>query len=138
MASSTEVWLIPGKDILGDGIVIEVPGFIVDVLKPRTHQFIPLSSLEKKSIAVEANVVMMCGCTISDGGIWDANQMEVRGIVKRNGQHFGEIELQLSSPNLFTGNLAVNQTGNYEIMVYAYQAESGNTGVDKINYIVTD
>ena len=25
--SSTQVWLIPGKDIVGEGLIIEVPGF---------------------------------------------------------------------------------------------------------------
>ena len=28
--SSTQVWLIPGKDIVGEGIIIEVPGFSVN------------------------------------------------------------------------------------------------------------
>ena len=28
--SSTQMWLIPGKDIVGEGIIIEVPGFFID------------------------------------------------------------------------------------------------------------
>jgi hypothetical protein len=28
--SSTQMWLIPGGDITGEGVVIEVPGFSVD------------------------------------------------------------------------------------------------------------
>lgn len=31
---STELWLIPGRDILGDGIILEIPGFIIDILNP--------------------------------------------------------------------------------------------------------
>ncbi len=28
--SSTQLWLIPGKDIIGEGVIVEVPGFSVD------------------------------------------------------------------------------------------------------------
>src|SRR5690606_25689654 len=38
--SSTQLWLIPGKDILGDGIILEVPGFVIDILSPQTHEII--------------------------------------------------------------------------------------------------
>lgn len=136
--AATELWLIPGKHILGDGIVIEIPGFIVDLLKPRTHQFISLKSLTGRSISVQANIVMMCGCTISDGGLWDANKMEVRGILKKDGETVGEVDMRLYSPNVFEGIAEVNGTGSYELIVYAYHAETGNTGVDKVNYVVRE
>ena len=32
--SSTQTWLIPGRDIVGEGLVIEIPGFSVDVDVP--------------------------------------------------------------------------------------------------------
>lgn len=80
---STEMWLIPGKDILGDGIILEVPGFIIDILKPRTHQYIPLNSIKDKPLEINANIVMMCGCTINKGGIWNSDEIEVKGILKK-------------------------------------------------------
>ncbi|NER14734.1 hypothetical protein GWK08_14855 [Leptobacterium flavescens] len=138
VAASTEIWVLPGKDILGDGIVLEIPGFVIDILNPRTHQFISLKSLKDGIIEVKANVVMMCGCTISDGGLWDANKMEVKGILKRNGKALGEIDLNIKEPNLFAGNFKVDGGGVYELIVYAYNPESGNTGVDKINYIINE
>lgn len=134
---STTLWVIPGKDILGDGIIIEIPGFVVDILTPRTHQFISLKNLDKKGITVQSNVVMMCGCTISDGGLWDANQIEVKGILKKNGVQTKEIELTIHSPNLFEGSIDIDTTGNYELIVYAFHPKTGNTGVDKVNYIIT-
>ena len=134
--ATTEVWAIPGKDILGDGIVLEIPGFIIDVLAPRTHQFISTGDLEGGLLSIEANVVMMCGCTISDGGLWDANKMEVKAIVKRDGELVGEVPLQIDSPNLFKGAVEAKEGGLYEIVVYAYDAATGNTGVDKVNVVV--
>lgn len=136
--ASTELWMIPGKDILGDGVVLEIPGFIVDVLMPRTHQFVSLKSLKNGTVKIQANVVMMCGCTISDGGIWDANKYEVRGVLKKEGEDLGEINMTLVLPNLFEGAAEVRGAGNYELVVYAYHAATGNTGVDKVNYVVRE
>ena len=138
VTGTTELWLIPGKHILGDGVVIEIPGFIIDVLTPRTHQFISLGAVEGKKIQIQANVVMMCGCTISDGGIWDANKLEVKGVLKKEGQNLEEINMQLVSPNLFEGTAKVETVGSYELIVYAYHAATGNTGVDKVNYVVRE
>ncbi|MDX1476831.1 MAG: hypothetical protein R3301_03960 [Saprospiraceae bacterium] len=137
VAASTQVWLIPGKHITGDGIVVEIPGFIVDILTPRTHQFIPLADIAQGRLPVEANVVMMCGCTISDGGLWDGSRIEVRGILQRDGTSLGEVPLTITTTdNLFAGALPVNAPGNYHLTIYAYDPATGNTGVDQVNYIV--
>lgn len=133
---STELWLIPGKDILGDGIILEVPGFIIDILKPRTHQYIPLKEIAGKPFPVQANIVMMCGCVIEKGGIWNADKIEVKGILRKDGQYLRDVTLSLTATNLFDGNFPVTAKGNYELIIYAYDPLSGNTGVDKVNYVV--
>lgn len=133
---STELWLIPGKDILGDGIVLEIPGYIIDILKPRTHNYISLSSIKNNPFEIEANIVMMCGCTINKGGIWDSENIEVKAIVKRNDIHIRDVTMSLTETNLFKGNIDITSAGQYELIVYAYDAKSGNTGVDKVNYVI--
>lgn len=82
---STELWVIPGKDILGDGIILEIPGYIIDILKPRTHQYIPLKTIKDKPFQFQANIVMMCGCVIDKGGVWDSEEIDVKGILKKTG-----------------------------------------------------
>ncbi|PLB19255.1 MAG: hypothetical protein TRG1_1959 [Flavobacteriaceae bacterium FS1-H7996/R] len=134
--ASTELWLIPGKHILGDGVIIEISGFIVDILEPRTHQYIPLASIENKSFKLKANVVMMCGCTINKNGIWDSEKMEVRAIIKLNDSKLEEVPLSFVSTNLFEGEFMIEKPGDYEVIIYAYDSLSGNTGVDKVNYII--
>lgn len=136
--ASTEIWLIPGKDILGDGIVVEIPGFVLDILEPRTHQYVSLASVADKTFTVQANLVMMCGCTISKGGIWDSERIEVSAIIKRNGDHFLDVPLGLVSENLFETSFKVENPGQYEVVVYAYDEMTGNTGVDKVNFIIRD
>ncbi len=135
---STTLWLIPGKDIIGDGLLLEVPGFVVNVLQPRTHQMISTKSLAKGTLELRANVVMMCGCPITQGGIWDADKIEVAVWLKKDGKLWKEVPLKWLETNLFGADLPTDGAGNYEAVVYAYQESTGNTGVDKMNYILTE
>lgn len=133
---STELWLIPGKDILGEGIILEVPGYIIDILKPRTHQYIALNSIKDKPFLFQANVVMMCGCVIEKGGVWNSDEIEVKGILKKDGKFIKNVDMSLVSTNLFEGSHLIRSVGNYELVLYAYHEKTGNTGVDKVNYVV--
>jgi hypothetical protein len=134
---SSEFWMIPGKDILGDGIIMEVPGFIIDILQPRTHQYIPLKSINGKPLQIQANIVMMCGCVIEKGGVWDSDKIETKAIINKDGKFVREVNLTLVSTNLFEGSFPVSRAGNYEIILYAFDPKTGNTGVDKINYVIS-
>jgi len=136
--ASTQVWLIPGKDMAGsgDGILIEVPGFAVDVLAPQPHAKYSLES-GKAHITIRANVVMMCGCPVEPGGIWDAAAYEVSALIKRNGKPLEGIPLRYAgTTSLFEGTVDLTETGAYEITVYAYAARTGNTGLDTTTVVV--
>src|SRR5665648_93926 len=66
-------WVIPGRGHTGgDGWVVELPGFVVDVLAPPAH--VKLKGVSK--VDVRANVVMMCGCPIEPGALWDGDKYE--------------------------------------------------------------
>jgi len=134
--ASTELWLIPGKDILGDGIILEIPGFIIDILKPRTHQYLSLNSIKDKPFQFQANVVMMCGCVIDKGGVWNSDEIEVKGMLKKDGKYLKDVKMSFISTNLFEGDTQINVGGNYELTLYAYNKKTGNTGVDKVNYVI--
>lgn len=137
VSASTELWLIPGKDILGDGVVLEISGFVVDILAPNTHQYIPLKSIGS-GLDIKANIVMMCGCPIEKDGIWDSEPLEVKAILKKDGETLSEIALENPGRNIFSGKADITAPGYYEVTVYAYDPRTGNTGVDRINYVVTD
>lgn len=130
--SSTQIWVIPEKDILGDGIVLEIPGFIVDILSPQRHQSIS----ENTPIEIKTNVIMMCGCTITPGGIWNADDYEVKAILKNED---GEKEIltmkYAGQQNTFSTEFK-GKSGLYEISVFVFDAKTGNTGVDKTNIII--
>lgn len=136
--SSTQVWLIPGKDIVGDGILFEVPGFAVDVLMPQTHERVKLKN-GQATVEIKANIVMMCGCPLTPDGLWDANKYEVTALVRRNGESKGAMPLVFTGKtSTFAAELALDEEGVFEILVYAYDPVTGNTGVDKATVIVTE
>jgi hypothetical protein len=132
-ATST-MWVVPGRHVTGgDGWLLELPGFVVDVLEPPAHQ----RRSGVRSVAVRANVTMMCGCPIDAGGLWDAKAYEVRALVSRGGAPVGETPLAYTGEtSQFAGEVAVPEPGAYEILVYAYDPATGNTGLDRTTVLV--
>ena len=130
--SSTQLWVIPGKNVSGDGVILEIPGFVVDILSPQTHERIASTD----TIELKANIVLMCGCPVTKDGIWDANQYEVKAIVKDSDGTSQEIVLnQKDKPSTFEAQMNLEK-GLYEVMIYAYDPVTGNSGLDKTNIIV--
>jgi hypothetical protein len=126
-------WMVPGKDITGgDGLLLEIPGLIVQVLEPATHLGLP--SLPDE-IKFAANVTMMCGCPISPGGIWDSADFEVGAQILLNGKIIDEVAFQYAGQaSQFTGSWTAKDYGYYEAVVYAYQPDSGNTGMGRVSF----
>lgn len=126
---SATQWVLPGKHLSGgNGWLLEMPGFVVDVLEPPVHK--GLSGVPQK-ITVTANVTKMCGCPITPGGLWDADEYEIRALVRRNGESMPDLPLEYAGEaSQFTGTLTVSQPGTYEITVYAFDSETGNAGLD--------
>lgn len=55
-AASVTQWLIPGKDVVeGDAVMLEIPGFVVDVLAPASHSRFAVSD----EVVVRINLTMM-------------------------------------------------------------------------------
>jgi len=132
---SATQWVVPGKNITeGDAWLMEMPGFIVDVLAPPTHSMI---SDVTRTVTIKANIMMMCGCPLTPGGIWDANKIEVKALLKKNGQEVGVLPMEYAgSPSQFSGTWNISGAGTYEAAVYAYDATTGNTGINKVTFMV--
>lgn len=133
-ASSTR-WVLPGKHIeAGDGWLLEVPGFAVDIIAPSAYTYVDDNP---ETMTVVANVIMVCGCPTSPGGTWDSDEIEVTAEVRFNG---GEA---MTAPMTYTGKLSHYsvdvpsiEKGPYEVLVTAFDQRSGNTGIDRASFIV--
>ena len=134
--AQTQVWMIPGKHMDGAGITLEIPGFVVDGLYPQTHQGFSLET--DKSIELKANMVMMCGCPITKGGLWDSEEIEVEAMIYVNSKYWKTSTMSISAANTFTASLTLEKIGSHEVIITAYHPRSKNTGVDQLNFRVSN
>ena len=56
---TSELWVIPGRDILGDGWILTLPGLVVEPTA---------SSTPEGAVTITAKVALMYGCPIEKGG----------------------------------------------------------------------
>jgi hypothetical protein len=56
--ATVQSWLIPGRHVAGDGLIVEIPGFAVHVVAPLAHEAVALEG-GKAQVPLVANVVMM-------------------------------------------------------------------------------
>ncbi len=134
---SVTQWVVPGKHITGgDAMLLELPGMVVDVLAPPAHMMLSAKDAPKQ-MEIQANVVMMCGCPIAPGGLWDADKFEVKALIKKDGKLIAEAPMQYAgNTSQFSGSFEITGAGAYEITVYAYDPANGNTGVDKTTLLI--
>jgi hypothetical protein len=140
-------WVYPGKNITGGigggGLLLEIPGLVVQILNPPTH-FLPKTA--PKEIEIRANVTMMCGCPIGVAP-WNPEEFDVSASIKPVGSNAVELPLKFDAnapdgaPSQFTNKWQTpqNETAQpeiYEITVSAFQRKTGNTGVDKATVII--
>jgi hypothetical protein len=142
-------WVYPGKDITGGanggGLLLEIPGLVVQVLNPPTH-YLPQTAPEH--IDIRANVTMMCGCPIGVGHPpWHPAQFEVLAVIKQGTTIAAEVPLEyqedepFGAPSQFAGKWRIppnnsSQPQIYEMIVFAFQQKNGNTGVDRVTVII--
>lgn len=135
-ASATQ-WVVPGAHITGgDGWVLELPGYVVDVLDPPAHVKLPPDTTK---VQLRANVALMCGCPITPGGLWDADKLTVKALVTKNGEKQSPVDLVYAGQtSQFKGSVPVFGAGVYDVTVYAHSPETGNTGLDRTTFIVAE
>ena len=133
--TASSMWVVPGRNVTAkDGWMLVLRGLVVDVLGPPAH--IKLGP-ETRAVTLDANVAMMCGCPIEPKGLWAAEDFEVMATILRNGKPAGTVPLAYAGKtSQFTGTMTIAEPGVYEAIVSAYQASTGNTGLDRTTFII--
>ncbi|MGD8868426.1 MAG: hypothetical protein PVI01_12365 [Gemmatimonadales bacterium] len=125
-SATKQLLLIPGHDIDGDGVILQLYGFIVEILSP--EPLAPVSSV----VEVTARVRMMCGCTIEPGGLWDADDKEVVARLKADGEVVSEARLRFAGRiSMFEGSVPVPDAArgtDLELEVIVSEAGRENFG----------
>jgi len=121
-------WVIPGQDMLGDGIIITMPGFIVDAWT---------RVLENGKVDIYTQTSLLCGCPIYPDGPWDPTNYQAKAILMKNNTKVGEVELAYTGPSgLFSGNTTITESGHYKAIVYLIDTKTANVGVDRTMFEV--
>ena len=118
---SSSLWVIPGRDILGDGWVLAIPGLAVE----------PTATVASDGLLhLQAHVSLMCGCPIETGGLWDAANYKVSATLLQRGKIISQTALTFTGR---TGEFAAATprppSGNYIVRVVATDTKTPNAGV---------
>jgi len=125
------VWLIPGKDILGDGIMFVFYGLIVHPYSPKPHQFY----FPKKKVIIGAHVTPMCGCPVRPNCFWDAKNFKVIAQVIYKKKEIARIPMKWKDISDFEGEFIPKAYGGYKVIITAYD-NANNTGVGITGFVV--
>lgn len=122
--ASASLLMVPGADVVGEGLVLVLYGFTVVLEAPTA------SSPAAGPLPVRAHVTMLCGCPITPGGLWDADRITVAARLLRDGEVVAETRLAYAgTTSTFAGTLVPPGPGRYELRVTAVDAARANTGI---------
>lgn len=107
-------WVLPGQAVVGDGWVVEVQGLVVT------------PSLADGRLT--AKVVLMCGCPVTLGGLWDADAYEVTAWIAGAGGEATPVKLNYAG-QASTFGIDFSAPSGTEVLVTAVDGRTGNTGV---------
>lgn len=127
-------WVMPGEAVdTGDGWTVELPGLAVSVTAPFVHTRLPEGG---RTVAVNASVMLLCGCPITPGGKWDAKDYGVEVTAYQAGRRVAAGKLDfLAAPGRFGGSITLPKSGVYELVVYARNLRTGNAGLGRSTVI---
>ena len=120
---TTSLWLLPGQDRATRPLVLHLNGLLVD-----------LAALESgpDTLAVTAEVAMLCGCTISKDGPWRADDYRVRAVVYQEGERIAEAPLAFTGETSRYAVTLPRPEGNGLVLeLQALQLSTGNAGVHR-------
>jgi len=107
------MWLVPGRDIEGEGILLEIPGFIVDVLPSTAPN-------------IRVKVTMSCGCPTEPSGMWNADDIAITARVLPNGK---SVTLPFAGEtSTYEASLGDLSPGAYDVEVLAVDRVTENVG----------
>ncbi len=124
--ASKSLLVIPGHHVLGEGVILELNGFTVELLAPTESRV-----AAGRSLPVRARVTMLCGCPTEPGGRWDSDQYDiVARLVNGEGRTVTESKLTFAgTTSEYQANVRAARPGEYELQIIASDSATGNFGM---------
>jgi len=122
--------LIPGKDYTaGNGILVELPGFAVDVTSPIPNQKFKMNP--DVPVTIEANVMTLAGDLVEKGKPWPPERYQVEVHVYKDNLYITTMELPYADePGIYSANLKIPMPGIYRLLVTAFDPKTKEAGMD--------
>ena len=125
--STTSLLLVPGHHILGDGVVLTLHGFTVELVDA------PAEVAGGETLTVAAKITMLCGCPTEPGGRWDADGYDLSlALVGEAGAVVSAALLYSGETSHYQGEIAVPtglEPGAFRLRIVAVQASRANAGM---------
>lgn len=129
-SASTTLLMVPGKDVVGDGVVLTLHGFIVELLAAADLA----GATPGAELPVEARLRMMCGCPTEPGGLWDADRYEIQVQFIRGGSVVAKAPLDYAGRrSTFAGRIRLPVAGADLLRVVASDPGGVNIGMDEVS-----
>lgn len=120
--AETTLLLVPGQHLEGDGVVLELWGYIVEIVE------VGPGVADAEGLGVAARVTMLCSCPTEPGGLWEAGEVRAR-LIGDDGTIIRDVELAyLGEDSRYGGDLGAPDPGTYELEVISISAKTGNAG----------
>lgn len=128
--ASMTTLLVPGVDVLGEGFVVELHGFTVEILSPGEGV-----DPGRSELPVRARVTMLCGCPIRPDGLWDADRLEVTARLLRDGRVVARTPLEYAGEtSIFRGALPPVEGAVDELQVLVSDPARANFGIASLAF----
>ena len=135
--ASETVLLIPGQDLTGDGIVLRLYGYLVQVEHPVPGE----SLIAKEDVMLRASVRTLSGSLVQPHGDWDSRKIRIYGelligdrVVERLQMFYAGEKSRFEAP--FFVPLSKEAPDGITLRVIAADAANGNFGLGSARYPV--
>lgn len=119
--ASKTLLLLPGQHIEGEGVLLEIAGFIVDAAA--------MEARANEPVRLRVKVTMTCGCPTEPGGLWNADHIGVSARILRDGRAVAETTLAYAGEtSTYSGEVAALPPGTYVVEFLAADVRASNFG----------
>ncbi|HET9960931.1 MAG TPA: hypothetical protein VFQ34_01230 [Nitrospiraceae bacterium] len=135
--ASKTVLLVPGHDLVNDGIVLRLYGFLVQIEHPKAGE----SLIAKDDVMLRASVRTLSGALVRPHSDWDSRKVHIFGEVLINNRVVERLQMFYSGDKSsfeapFFVPLSKDAPDGITLRVIAADPASGNFGMGTANYPV--
>ncbi|MDH3734263.1 MAG: hypothetical protein OEU54_12055 [Gemmatimonadota bacterium] len=127
------ILVVPGRDVTGEGVIIELNGFTVEVQAPEVDAELSAGA----AFEIRSRITMLCGCPTEPGGTWDSDDYEIFARAVRDGETVGEWPMEFAGETShYAATATLDAPGEFELQIFAIDTAKGNSGMARRTVVV--